>query len=107
MLKRSGRRAAATLAMLTLAGGASGCSFSAGMTQAVSKEQAATKISQQLEQQVGQRPDSVTCPTDLSAEEGESIRCELTAGGDTLGVTATVTSVDGSDVEFDIQVDEA
>ncbi|WP_344090903.1 DUF4333 domain-containing protein, partial [Nocardiopsis composta] len=59
-----------------------------------------------LEEQVGQTPDDLTCPEDLPAEVGSSIRCELTAGGQTLGVTITTTSVEGSDVNFDVEVDE-
>ena len=35
---------------------------------------------------------------------GATVTCELTADGQTLPVTATVTSVDGSTVNFDIQV---
>ncbi|MFN8213463.1 MAG: DUF4333 domain-containing protein [Candidatus Nanopelagicales bacterium] len=35
---------------------------------------------------------------------GATVTCELTADGQTLPVTATVTSVEGSTVNFDIQV---
>ncbi|NNH71091.1 hypothetical protein HLB23_14655 [Nocardia uniformis] len=34
------------------------------------------------------------------------MRCTLTAGGDTLGLTVTVTSVDGDNVKYDVEVDE-
>jgi predicted thioesterase len=33
--------------------------------------------------------------------------CDLTAGGQSLPVTVTVTSVDGSTVNFDIEVAES
>jgi len=49
--------------------------------------------------------DRVTCP-DLQARVGASQRCTLVAGSRTYGVTVTVTSVRGTDVKFDIQVDE-
>ena len=52
----------------------------------------------------GKQVDEVSCP-DLSATVGASQRCTLKAGGDTYGVTVTVTSVQGTDVKFDIQVD--
>ena len=75
-----------------------------GGTSSVSAEDVAAQISTQLEAQVGTAPDSVTCPSDLTAEVGATVTCELTADGQTLPVTATVTSVDGSTVNFDIQV---
>ena len=49
--------------------------------------------------------DEVSCP-DLPATVGASQRCTLRAGADTYGVTVTVTSVQGTDVKFDIQVDK-
>ena len=53
----------------------------------------------------GKQVDEVSCP-DLPATVGASQRCTLKAGGDTYGVTVTVTSVQGTDVKFDIQVDK-
>jgi hypothetical protein len=52
----------------------------------------------------GKQVDEVSCP-DLPATVGATQRCSLKAGGDTYGVTVTVTSVQGSDVKFDIAVD--
>jgi hypothetical protein len=49
--------------------------------------------------------DEVSCP-DLPATVGASQRCTLRTGADTYGVTVTVTSVQGTDVKFDIQVDK-
>lgn len=89
------------LAVPAMVLGSAGCG-----ANAVTADDVEMQISDQLEEQVGQQPDDVSCPDDLPAEEGESIRCELTAGEDTLGVTATVTSVEGDTVNFDIQVDE-
>ena len=54
----------------------------------------------------GKQADEVSCP-DLPAAAGATQRCSLKAGGDTYGVTVTVTSVQGSDVKFDIAVDPA
>ena len=75
-----------------------------GGTASVSSDDVAQQISDQLAAEVGTAPDSVTCPSDLTAEVGATVTCELTADGQTLPVTATVTSVDGSTVIFDIQV---
>ncbi|WP_444962331.1 DUF4333 domain-containing protein [Nocardiopsis sp. M1B1] len=86
-----------------------GCSFefSIGGPDAVSAEQVAERSSEMLAEEVGQTPDGFTCPEDLPAEVGAEIRCELTADGQTLGVTVTTTSVDGDDVQWDVEVDDA
>ncbi len=88
---------------------ATGCSFefSAGGPAAVDAEQVAERSSEMLAEQVGQTPDDLTCAEDLPAEVGAEIRCELTADGQTLGVTVTTTSVDGDDVQWDVKVDDA
>ncbi|WP_017595962.1 DUF4333 domain-containing protein [Nocardiopsis potens] len=83
-----------------------GASDAGGGAGAVPADEVAQQAATVLEEQVGQAPDDLTCPEDLPAEVGASIRCELTAGGDTLGVTVTATSVDGGDVGFDVKVDE-
>lgn len=64
------------------------------------------EVSARLAEQVGVAPDDVSCPDDLVGRVGEELRCVLTAGTDELGVTVTVTEVDGADVGFDVQVDE-
>ena len=48
----------------------------------------------------------MTCPDDLPGEVGGEMRCELTEGSDTLGLTVTVTSVEDTTVNFDIEVDD-
>jgi hypothetical protein len=53
----------------------------------------------------GKQVNQVSCP-DLTAQVGASQRCTLMSGTQTYGVTVTVTSVQGTDVKFDIQVDQ-
>jgi hypothetical protein len=53
----------------------------------------------------GKQVNQVSCP-DLAAQVGASQRCTLMSGTQTYGVTVTVTSVQGTDVKFDIQVDQ-
>lgn len=72
---------------------------------AVSGADVASAVSEQLTALTGVTPDKLTCP-DLPADIGASIRCELVAGADTLGVTVTTTSVSGDEVLFDFAVDE-
>lgn len=88
-----------------LAGLLGGCSV--GPTVSVSADDLAQQVSDQLEEQVGVAPDDVECPETLEGETGESTRCELVSGGATYGVTVTVTSVEGTTVGLDIQVDDA
>lgn len=64
------------------------------------------EVSAELEQQVGVAPDDLSCPDDLVGRVGEELRCVLTAGSDQLGVTVTVTAVEGAEIRFDVQVDQ-
>ena len=73
----------------------------------VSTDDLEEQISTKLTEQVGTEPKDVTCEDPLPAEEGEEVTCTLTAPDDTeYGVTVTTSSVDGDNVEFDIQVDD-
>ena len=65
------------------------------------EEQAKTVIAQE----VGQEPKAISCPEDLTAEVGESMTCELTAPDDSkLDVEVTVTSKDGDNAKFSVEV---
>jgi hypothetical protein len=76
------------------------------MVETVDKNQVAKILSNKLAQQVGRKPDSVTCPDNLKGTEGATLRCELTDGGQKYGIAVTVTSVDAGDVSFDYKVDD-
>ncbi|KZS71389.1 hypothetical protein A4G29_20840 [Mycobacterium kansasii] len=76
------------------------------IVETVDKNQVASIISNKLTQQVGRKPDSVTCPDNLKGVEGATLRCQLTDGSDKYGVNVTVTSVDAGDVNFDFKVDD-
>ena len=82
------------------------CSFSAGTNVSVDKGDLAKEISAQLEKQVGRAPDSVECPDDLKGEVGATTRCMLNDGGEKYGVDVNVTKVEGTDVKFDLKVDD-
>jgi hypothetical protein len=79
------------------------CSSAGSVSKADVEQEAAA----QLAAAVGVAPDSLTCPGDLAAEVGTEMRCELTAGDATYGLTITVTAVDGESAEFDVVVDDA
>ncbi|MEU8355369.1 DUF4333 domain-containing protein [Nonomuraea sp. NPDC048882] len=72
---------------------------------AVHKARVAQTISDKLAANAGKRPDRVTCPEHLPARVGATIRCQLTAGSATLGVTVTATSVSGKQVNYNFKVD--
>ena len=76
-------------------------------TATLASDDVATQAENALEEQIGARPD-IVCPEDLDAEVGAETRCTLTAGDDPTeyGVTITVTAVDGTEAQFDIEVDE-
>ena len=93
------RRLAVALAAMALA---TACST----TPEVAEGDLEQEISDRLEDQVGTAPDDVDCPGGLEGKVGETQRCTLTAGNDELGVDVEVTSVEGEQVGFDIQVDE-
>lgn len=77
------------------------------MVETVDKDDVANQISDQLAQQVGQKPEKMSCPDNLKGTKGATLDCELTDHGQTYGVTVTVTDVqDGGDVLFDFKVDQ-
>jgi hypothetical protein len=73
--------------------------------QVVDGKKVAQSVFDQLTATVGQQPDEVSCP-DLPASVGASVRCRLKTGTDVYGVTVKVSAVEGTDVKFDIQVDQ-
>lgn len=85
---------------------AAACSFSAGTSVTVDKNDLAKEISNQLKNQIGRAPESVECPDDLKGEVGATTRCTLNDGGETYGVNVNVTKVEGTDVRFDLKVDD-
>jgi sRNA-binding carbon storage regulator CsrA len=62
------------------------------------------QITSQLAEQVGVSPKNVTCPEDLVGEEGASTVCTLEADGEEYDVAVEVTGVDGTNVNFSIEV---
>lgn len=86
------------LAVVTLA--LAGCTT----TVSVPASEVETTTADALAPQLGFTPD-VACPDDLAGEVGATLVCELTdEAGNTHDATITVTSVEGTDVDFDISV---
>ncbi len=76
------------------------------MVETLDKNEVASLISNRVAQQVGKRPDSVTCPDNLKGVQGATLRCQLVDGTDKYGIAVTVISVDAGDVNFDFKVDD-
>jgi hypothetical protein len=72
----------------------------------VDKNDLAKEVNTQLASSVGHAPESVTCPDDVTAKVGAITTCKLSDSGQTYDVKVTITSVNGSDVKFDIKVDD-
>lgn len=107
------RTATSSVATLLATGTAAlllaGCSGEVhlGGTPKLSKDKLADTVAQKLADTTGRPKPDITCPEDLKGTVGTTTRCTLTAAdGSTLGVTVTVTSVDGSQVNFDIKADD-
>jgi hypothetical protein len=68
---------------------------------------AATSVQTSAVEQFSQQfqVESVDCPDDLPAEVGAQITCVLVDGaGDPFEMTVTVTTVDGADVDYDLEL---
>ncbi len=85
-----------------LAAGAGACSHSVGSSHSVSKSDVANQISTKMTDAAGNKPSSVTCPNDLDAKVGAQVNCTMKVKDQTYGVNVTVTSINGSDVKFDM-----
>ncbi|MFI7287660.1 DUF4333 domain-containing protein [Streptomyces anulatus] len=73
----------------------------------LSTDKLSATVAEKLAETTGRPEPDVTCPEDLAGKVGTKTRRTLTAGdGSSLGVTATVTSVDGDQINFDIEADE-
>jgi hypothetical protein len=98
------RRLRLLAAIPFLLAGLTACSSS---TAVLTADTVATSAEDALEEQIGIRP-TISCPEDVEAKVGEKTRCTLTGGDDPTeyGVTVTVTSVEGKNATFDVEVDE-
>jgi outer membrane murein-binding lipoprotein Lpp len=74
--------------------------------QTVSQSDVESEAESQLAAQVDGTNPSVSCPDDLKAEVDETMECDLTLEGDdtVYPVTIKVTSVEGDQANFSIEV---
>lgn len=105
------RPSVAALGLSVAAAGAMlvGCSASVHVEKSepkVSAGKLATTVSERLAAQTGRPKPDISCPEDLAGKVGTKTRCTLTADDNsTVGITVTVTSVKGTQIDFDIKAD--
>jgi hypothetical protein len=106
---RYGKAAALLVPLFLVAAIAAGCSGKVSVGEnVVDQAELETGVATQLEETVGQAPASVSCEDDLAAEVDAEVRCTVTSDdGSEIGATVTVDSVDDTDVQYSIQVDES
>lgn len=68
----------------------------------VSRDRLQEQIIQEVSDQAGSAPDSVTCPGDLIATVGAALDCTLTADGEQRDVNVTVGSAEGDKIDLHI-----
>ncbi|WP_411148739.1 DUF4333 domain-containing protein [Streptomyces sp. A30] len=87
-----------------------GCSASVSVeksTPKMSADKLATLLADKLAATTSQPKPDIACPEDIVGKVGTNTRCKLTADdGSTLGVSVTVTSVDGDQINFDFEADD-
>jgi len=110
---RYGKAAALLIPLFVVAALAAGCSGKVSVGEnVVDQAELETGVATQLEETVGQAPASVSCEDDLTAEVDAEVdaevRCTVTADdGSEFGATVTVDSVDDTDVQYSVQIDES
>ncbi|MFQ6395779.1 DUF4333 domain-containing protein [Nocardia sp. KC 131] len=82
-----------------------GCSVEVGSKPEIKEANLENQVKKTLIEKVGQKPDAIDCPGGLEGKVGTTMRCTLTKGKDTIGLTLNVTEVDGDNVKYDIKVD--
>lgn len=72
---------------------------------AVSKDELAQVLTDEIVRRTGQRPDLIRCPSDLPRTTGASVSCELIQAGQRMGtVTATINDQGRVRYDYDIAV---
>ncbi len=72
----------------------------------LSKEQIEAIAKERIEQQYRLNVESFICDGPLQATIGATQRCIETAGGERIGLTLTVTNVEGNNVDFRFKIDD-
>ncbi|MDV6014715.1 DUF4333 domain-containing protein [Haloechinothrix sp. LS1_15] len=105
---RADRRFRVVVALIGLVGmsgaASAGCGAGTDPAPGLSQDEVETEAQEALEERVGARPEAMECDSGLGAEVDDATRCVLIAGGERIGLTVTVTGVEGD--RFDVEVDD-
>ncbi|KRD14813.1 hypothetical protein ASE48_29515 [Mycobacterium sp. Root265] len=71
--------------------------------KSVSRERVQDQIVEEVTEQSGAAPDSVSCPGDLAASVGATLECTLADDGQQRHVSVTVGSAEGDQVDLHIE----
>ncbi|GAB4584588.1 DUF4333 domain-containing protein [Nocardia sp. IFM 10818] len=82
-----------------------GCSISTDPDPRVDEADLEHSVQQTLTDQVGQRPDSIDCPGDLTGTVGTTMRCTLSSAGSQIGLTIEVTGIKDGKIAYNVEVD--
>ncbi len=97
----SSLRSAALVLTLTFALGA------CGGEDVVDRAELEKEVQTSLTESVGQQAPEATCPDELVAKTGKSVRCHMDfPENKRLGITVKVKSAEGGNAKFDIAADE-
>jgi len=66
----------------------------------LTQAQVESSLLDELERQVGQRPDSADCSGDLEGKPGNTVDCTIVAGPETTSFTLTVDTVEGNTINY-------
>jgi hypothetical protein len=89
------RRAAVAVLLAGMIGGCSGAEVDDDLVATLRAQLASH----------GVHADDLRCPSGLSAQVGESVRCTFTVGGQPVDAVATISAVDGETVTYDVHTE--
>ena len=70
------------------------------MVPVLTQAQVESSLLDELESQVGQRPNSADCSGDLEGKPGNTVDCTIVAGPETTSFTLTVDTVEGNTINY-------
>ena len=92
-------RAAALLSLALLTSALAGCG-----EPTLAKAELEKTAMAQLTATVGKPSPPITCPSDLKAKTGEKLVCAIDLDGKIYDVNILITSVEGSNAKFNVEV---
>jgi hypothetical protein len=66
----------------------------------LTKAEVESSLLNELESLAGPQPDSAECSGNLEGKPGNTVDCTVVAGADTSAFTLTVTTVEGSKINY-------